>query len=143
MPRPLTESERTELLTAGHVAVVSFAADDGRPPFSLPIWYHYEPGGNLYLSTRAGNRKTRLARASRALTLVVHRDQPPYRQVTVEGTIVDIARPADPVRQRQIALHYLTEAQADAFSEHADPADSVVLTVRPDRWFTADFGEDL
>ncbi|GAA2792588.1 hypothetical protein GCM10010533_33450 [Mycolicibacterium pallens] len=71
MPRELTESERQEFLAAKHVAVISVAATDGRPPASVPIWYDYTPGGNIRITTGASRRKARLIKQNGALTLVV------------------------------------------------------------------------
>ena len=43
--KAFTETERQEFLAAKHVAVLSVAAADGRPPASVPIWYDYAPAG--------------------------------------------------------------------------------------------------
>jgi uncharacterized protein len=43
-----------------HVAVLSVAGTDGRPPASVPIWYVYSPCGNIQISTISTSRKTKL-----------------------------------------------------------------------------------
>jgi hypothetical protein len=41
MPRPLSKEERQAFLAEPHIAVLSVAGDDGRPPLSAPTWYDY------------------------------------------------------------------------------------------------------
>ncbi len=76
MPRKFTEAERHDFLAAKHVAVLSVATDDGRPPASVPIWYDYTPGGNIRINTGAGNRKARLIERAGAITLTVQHEEP-------------------------------------------------------------------
>jgi uncharacterized protein len=141
MPRELTESERQEFLAAKHVAVLSVAADGGRPPASVPIWYDYVPGGEIRVNTGAGRRKARLIEQARVVTVVVQNEEPPYAYVTVEGTVVDITSPT-PLEVRQaIAVRYLGEEAGHQFVQSMEGQDSVLFTIRPDRWLTADFSE--
>ena len=60
MPGPLTESEREEFLAAPHIAVLSVASDDARPPLTVPIWYAYQPGGNITFFTGTMGRQARV-----------------------------------------------------------------------------------
>ena len=137
-----TETERQEFLAALHVGVLSVAADD-RPPASVPIWYDYVPGGNIRVNTGAGSRKSKLIERAGAVTLVVQREEPPYQYVVVEGTVVDITTPT-PVEVREaIAIRYLGEEAGRAFVHSLEGQDSVLFTIRPDRWITADFSGEL
>jgi nitroimidazol reductase NimA-like FMN-containing flavoprotein (pyridoxamine 5'-phosphate oxidase superfamily) len=113
MPRVLTESERERFLTERHVAVLSVAAEDGRPPASVPIWYHYSPGGNIRINTDASRRKAKLIKRAGVLTLVVQREEPPYTYVVVEGTVVDAARPVR-WRHAKPSLAAISARRADA-----------------------------
>lgn len=143
MPKPFTEAERQQFLADKHVAVLSVAATDGRPPASVPIWYEYTPGGNIVINTGAGLRKARLIEQAGAVTLVVQREELPYQYVIVEGTVTETTTPA-PLQQREaIAIRYLGEEGGRAFAASMDDASSVLFTIRPDRWLTADFSEDL
>ncbi|MCV7386364.1 pyridoxamine 5'-phosphate oxidase family protein [Mycolicibacter longobardus] len=143
MPKPFTEAERQQFLADKHVAVLSVAATDGRPPASVPIWYEYTPGGNIVINTGAGLRKARLIEQAGAVTLVVQREELPYQYVIVEGTVTEATTPA-PLQQREaIAIRYLGEEGGRAFAASMDDASSVLFTIRPDRWLTADFSEDL
>ena len=139
MPRVFTESERQEFLAGKHVGVLSVVAADGRPPASVPIWYDYAPGGNIRINTGASSRKARLVERAGAVTLTVQREDPPYQYVVVEGSVVDITKPA-PVEVREaIAIRYLGEDGGREFVRSMGNADSVLFTIRLDRWLTADF----
>lgn len=143
MPRQFTEAERQEFLEAKHIAVLSVAANDGRPPASVPIWYDYTPGGNIRINTSAGNRKARLIEQAGAITLTVQHEEPPYQYVIVEGTVVETERPAPAEPRETIAIRYLGEEAGREFARGYDNADTVLFTIRPDRWFTADFSGEL
>ena len=140
--KDFSETERQEFLAGKHVAVLSVAAD-GRPPASVPIWYHYTPGGNIRINTGASGRKARLIERAGAVTLVVQREEPPYQYVVVEGTVVETTTPT-PVEVREaIAIRYLGEEGGRKFVRGLDAQESVLFTIRPDRWLTADFSGDL
>jgi len=137
--KAFTEQERQEFLAAKHVAVLAVAAADGRPPASVPIWYDYTPGGNIRINTGASARKSRLIQQAGAVTLVVQREEPPYQYVSVEGTVVDTTTPTPREVREAIAIRYLGEEGGRAFVRTLENQQSVLFTVRPDRWITADF----
>jgi len=140
---PFTDTERQEFLAAKHVAVLSVAAADGRPPASVPIWYDYTRGGNIRVNTGAASRKSKLIERAGAVTLVVQHEEPPYQYVVVEGTVVDITKPAPLDAREAIAIRYLGDEAGRAFVRSLEGLDSVLFTVRPDRWITADFSGEL
>ncbi|QZA08362.1 pyridoxamine 5'-phosphate oxidase family protein [Mycolicibacter heraklionensis] len=143
MPKAFTETERQQFLADKHIAVLSVAATDGRPPASVPIWYDYTPGGNILVNTGAGRRKAKLIEQVGAVTLVVQREELPYQYVVVEGTVIDAATPSPLPQREAIAVRYLGEEGGRAFAANMDGASSVLFTIRPDRWLTADFSGDL
>lgn len=138
-----SETERERFLEAKHVAVLSVVATDGRPPASVPIWYDYTRGGDIRISTGAGSRKAKLIERAGAVTVVVQREEPPYQYVIVEGTVVDITQPTPREVREEIAVRYLGEEGGRAFVESMKDQDSVLFTVRPDRWLTADFSDEI
>jgi nitroimidazol reductase NimA-like FMN-containing flavoprotein (pyridoxamine 5'-phosphate oxidase superfamily) len=145
MPRPLTERERQAFLAEPHIAVLSVASDDGRPPLAVPLWYGYEPGSNLTFFTGTQGRrarKTGLIEKAGVLSLTVQREEFPYRYVTVEGTVVGEERPPSAERALAVARRYLPEEAARGFVEaelgHPE-SEFVLFEVRPDRWLTFDF----
>ncbi len=143
MPRELTESERQEFLAAKHVAVLSVAATDGRPPASVPIWYDYTPGGHIRVTTGTSSRKARLIKQAGVVALVVQHEEPPYQYVVVEASIADVTDPTPPQVLEEIAVRYLGEEGARQFVQSMDGHDNVLFTFRPDRWLSADFSDEL
>ena len=147
MPRPLTEREREAFLAEPHVAVLSLPSDDGRPPLTFPIWYGYEPGGEITYYTHRPeprSRKLRLIHEGSVVSLCVQRAELPYKYVTVEGTVV--AEDEAPSVERQLAIvgRYLAADDARAYVANEAEAgiDLALFTIRPDRWAGLDFGED-
>jgi PPOX class probable F420-dependent enzyme len=140
--RAFTDQERQNFLADKHVGVLSVAADNGRPPASVPIWYDYTADGLIRINTGASSRKARLIEHAGAVTLVVQQEEPPYQYVVVEGTVVDSTTPAPQEVREAIAIRYLGEEGGRAFVEAMRNATSVLFTVRPDRWITADFSDD-
>ncbi|BBY22141.1 pyridoxamine 5'-phosphate oxidase family protein [Mycobacterium stomatepiae] len=135
--------QREEFLAALHVGVLSVAADDGRPPASVPIWYDYEPGGNIRVNTGSSSRKAKLIERAGVVTLVVQREEPPYQYVVVEGTVVETTKPTPLDVREEIAIRYLGEEGGRAFVKSLEGQESVLFTIRPDRWITADFSGEL
>ncbi|OBJ06657.1 pyridoxamine 5-phosphate oxidase [Mycobacterium sp. 1165196.3] len=141
--KAFSESERQEFLADKHVAVLSVAATEGRPPASVPIWYDYTPGGNIRIMTGASSRKARLIEQTGAVTLVVQREEPPYQYVVVEGSIVETTKPAPLDVAEAVAIRYLGEEGGRAFVRSMEGVEEVLFTIRPDRWLSADFTGDL
>jgi nitroimidazol reductase NimA-like FMN-containing flavoprotein (pyridoxamine 5'-phosphate oxidase superfamily) len=142
MPRKLTETESQQFLAGKHIAVVSVAATDGRPPASVPLWYTYTPGGDILIVTGALQRKARLIEQAGAVTVVVQREELPYQYVIVEGTVVDVATPAPVDVRESIAIRYLGEEAGRAFVASLTDRQNVLFTIRPDRWFSAEISEE-
>lgn len=141
MPKQLSESERQEFLADKHVAVLSVAAEDGRPPASIPIWYDYTPGGNIHVTTSPSSRKARLIQQAEVVSLVTQNEEPPYQYVAVEATLVDVTAPTPPEVLHAIAVRYLGEENAKHFLQSMEVHENVLFTFRPDRWLSADFSE--
>lgn len=148
MPRQMTEQERQQFLAEPRVGVLSVASDSDRPPLTVPLWYGYQPGGNISFFTGTQGRKARktgLIQKAGVLSLSVQREEFPYKYVTVEGTVVGEDRPPSAEQMLAIARRYLPEEAAQLFvkAELERPSSELVLfTVRPDRWLTADFTDD-
>lgn len=138
-----TEEQRLKFLEDKHVGVLSAAADRGRPPASVPIWYDVTPDGLIRINTGASSRKARLIQRAGAVTLTVQREEPPYQYVVVEGTVVGTTTPAPQEVREAIAIRYLGEDGGRAFVAGMGDSASVLFTVRPDRWLTADYSLEL
>jgi len=59
MALTMTKLEREAFLAGVHVGIISIA-EEGRGPLTVPIWYAYEPGGELRVITGRNSRKGRL-----------------------------------------------------------------------------------
>jgi uncharacterized protein len=138
-----SETQREAFLADLHVAVLSVAAADGRPPASVPIWYDYKPGGNILVNTGVTARKTKLIERAGVVTLLAQREEPPYQYVVVEGTVVDSTTPAPLDVREAIAIRYLGEEGGRAFVQGMADQPGILFTIRPDRWITADFSDEL
>src|ERR1700722_19812100 len=83
----LSVRDRELFLAEPHIAALSVAAGPDRGPFTLPIWYQYAPGREAWVLTGAGSRKARLIEAAGRFTLMVDRERPTVRYVSVEGPV--------------------------------------------------------
>lgn len=145
MPGPLTQQEREAFLAEPHIAVLSVHSENERPPLTVPVWYGYQPRGNVTFFTGTMGRKarkTQLIEEAGVLSMCVQQEQMPYKHVTIEGTVVQVDRPPTSEQMLSVVRRYLPEEQAQGFvqSEIGHPESELVLyTIRPDRWLTADF----
>lgn len=138
MPKPMSPSEREEFLAALHVGVLSVSpGSDGRGPLTVPVWYVYEPGGVVTLSTGGGTRKAKAIAAAGRFSLCVQDEQPPYKFVTVEGPA--IIEPAGMDERLEIARRYLGTEGGDAFVAANPGGDQVAIRLTPERWLAVDF----
>jgi nitroimidazol reductase NimA-like FMN-containing flavoprotein (pyridoxamine 5'-phosphate oxidase superfamily) len=137
----MTRAEREAFLAEVHVGVLALA-DGERGPLAAPVWYGYEPGGELWFLTGRDSRKGRLLRTGRRLSLVVQTEAPPYKYVSVEGPIVAL-EPADLEKHaRPLARRYLGRELGDRYiAATAGREESVRVRVAPERWLTVDYAK--
>ena len=141
MSLTMTKEEREAFLADVHVAVISIA-DGSRGPLTVPIWYSYEPGGEVRVITARKSRKGTLLERAGRFSLCAQTEAPPYKYVTVEGPIVAIEA-ADLERDRRPLAHrYLGVAVGDRYIEstRADVG-NVLVRMRPERWLTVDYAK--
>ncbi len=141
MSLTMTKEEREAFLAAVHVGVIS-VAEDGRGPLTVPIWYSYEPGGEVRVITARASRKGRLLERAGRFSLCAQTETPPYKYVSVEGRIVAIEA-ADLERDRRPLAHrYLGAAMGDRYVESTrDDVENVLVRMRPERWLTVDYAK--
>ena len=138
----MTKQERERFLADLHVGIVS-VPEEGRGPLTVPIWYAYEPGGELRFVTGKTSRKGRLLENARRISVCAQTEASPYAYVSVEGPVVAIGK-ADVERDlRPIARRYLGTEGGDAYiaetrDEHDD---NVLVRMRPERWLAVDFSK--
>ncbi|MBF6064785.1 pyridoxamine 5'-phosphate oxidase family protein [Nocardia terpenica] len=136
----MTGEEREKFLAELHVGVIAVERPD-RAPLSVPIWYGYEPGGEVLIWTEQGSVKEKLIRAAGRFSLTAQVEQPPYRYVTAEGPVTTI-EPATPDMVRPIAIRYLGEAEGTAFTEQNYGTGSLLIRMRPERWLSTDYTKE-
>ncbi len=144
MSLQMTKAERETFLAGVHVGVISIA-EPGRGPLTAPIWYGYEPGGELWLVTERDSRKGRLLANVSRISLCVQSEQPPYKYVSVEGPITAI-QPSDVERDgRPLARRYLGRELGDRYIRETGGAESyaasIRISLRPERWLTTDYAK--
>lgn len=137
----LSTDERERFLAEPHVAALSVAAGPGRGPLTVPIWYGYAPGGELWILTPAGSRKAERIAAEGRFTMMVERMSPSVRYVSVEGPVTrTVAGTAADLRE--LAERYLPADQVEEYlaMAQADHGPQLRIHLRPQRWLSADLG---
>ena len=140
MPQTMSPAEREQFLADVHVAVLSVAVGDGRGPLAVPVWYGYQPGGTVNVSTGRGTRKARAIMAAGRFTLNVQDDRPPYKYVTVEGPAA--IEDATEAERRDLARRYLGLEGGDAFIAATPDGNQVMIRMTPERWLSVDYGRE-
>ncbi|MFI5782056.1 pyridoxamine 5'-phosphate oxidase family protein [Nocardia sp. NPDC051570] len=135
----MTSEEREKFLAELHVGVIAIERQD-RAPLSVPIWYAYEPGGEVLIWTETGSVKEKLIRAAGRFALTAQVEQPPYRYVSVEGSVTGIES-ATAETAGSIARRYLGEAEGKAFTEQSLTPGSLLIRMRPERWLSTDYSK--
>jgi nitroimidazol reductase NimA-like FMN-containing flavoprotein (pyridoxamine 5'-phosphate oxidase superfamily) len=137
----MTKQERERFLADLHVGIISIP-EEGRGPLTVPIWYSYEPGGELRVVTARTSRKAHLLQRAGRFSLCAQTETPPYKYVSVEGPVAAI-EPADLERDRRpLARRYLGAERGDRYIESTrDFVGNVLVRMRPERWLTVDYAK--
>jgi nitroimidazol reductase NimA-like FMN-containing flavoprotein (pyridoxamine 5'-phosphate oxidase superfamily) len=143
MSLKMTKAERETFLADLHVGVISIAEKD-RGPLTAPIWYGYEPGGELWILTERSSRKGRLLQEAGRFSLVAQTETPPYKYVSVEGPVTSIEKPDLERDERPMAHRYLGQQLGDGYIESTrgdGDVDNILVKMRPQRWLTTDYAK--
>ena len=140
MPPAMTKEEREAFLADLHVGVISIA-EEGRGPLTVPIWYFYEPGGEIWFTTARASRKGKLLERGVRFSLCAQAETPPYKYVSVEGPIVAIETADLERHRRPLARRYLGLGPGDRYIESTRDAVYALFRMRPERWLTVDYGK--
>ena len=146
MSTSMSQSEREQFLADVHVGMLSVADGAHAGPLIVPVWYSYEPGGPVSVSTGGSTRKAAAVRAAGRFSLCAQDERPPYKYVTVEGPAV--IEPVTLEERRGLARRYLGPEGGDAFiaaeagsGGGGEDDDNVVIRMTPEHWLTADFSK--
>jgi PPOX class probable F420-dependent enzyme len=141
----MTKQEREAFLADVHVGIISIS-EEGRGPLAVPVWYAYDPGGDLRIMTGRESRKGRLLARAGRFSLCVQTEKAPYKYVSVEGAVVS-TEGADIERDlRPLARRYLGQKKGDRYVEETrnlpTHSDNVFIRMRPERWLTTDYSKE-
>jgi len=130
MDMKMNIDEREAFLAGLHVGVMAVERNDG-PPLAIPVWYEYEPGGEVVIVIGVDSLKHRLVADAGRFSLCAQDENLPYKYVSVEGP-VSSATDADVDDTRSMAHRYMGQELGDMYTEG---------TARPERWFTLDYAK--
>ncbi|MEV7793133.1 pyridoxamine 5'-phosphate oxidase family protein [Streptomyces sp. NPDC087512] len=137
----LSREEREQFLAEPHVAAFSVDGGAGRAPLTVPIWYQYEPGGDVWVLTGLHSRKNERIKAAGRFSLLADRLEPTIRYVSVEGPVVETV-PATVEALREMAARYLPAEKVEGYVDFARKShgEQIVVRMRPERWVSSDLG---
>jgi len=139
MSLSMSRAEREAFLAAVHVGVLTVSVGTDQGPLATPVWYSYEPGGRVSITTGSQSSKAKAIAATGRFSLCTQEEAPPYKYVTVEGPAV--IEPAELADRVAIARRYLGTKGGDAWIAANPEVDDVTIRMRPEHWRTADFGK--
>lgn len=140
-PNVMTKDEREAFLAALHVGVLAVNEPD-RAPLAVPVWYRYEPGGNVEFITSGSSRKMVDINAAGRFSLCVQTESAPYKYVTVEGPVQSVQPMDHEADLVDIAVRYLGEQGGREYAGEPSPdSDSVLVSMEPQRWLSIDYGK--
>ena len=139
MSLSMSRAEREAFLADVHVGVLSVADGQGRGPLVTPVWYNYQPGGLISITTGGSSNKVTAIAAAGRFSLCAQDEAPPYKYVTVEGAAV--IEPSELADRVAIARRYLGPEGGDAFIAANPGIDEVMIRMTPEHWRAADFGK--
>jgi len=136
----MTKREREDFLAGTHVGVL--AVNGAGAPVVTPIWYSYEPGGDVVVTTGTATNKTDALREAGHASLCVQTEAAPYQYVVVDGPVI-ITDGVDSDWRRSLARRYLGDALGDAYFDSTMDAEKTAVTVRlrPQKWRTTDYNK--
>ena len=137
MPGPMNKEQRQAFLADVHVAVVAIPAQD-RGPLTAPVWYWYEPGGDLWFETEPDSRKGKLMSVGTRISLCVQNESPPFAYVSVEGPIIEIADDDRELHEIPMAVRYLGEEEGRRYIDGLPVGNWNRYIMRPERWLSMD-----
>ncbi|WP_033288154.1 pyridoxamine 5'-phosphate oxidase family protein [Amycolatopsis jejuensis] len=137
----LSIEEREQFLAEPHIGALSVAERPDRAPLTVPMWYQYAPGGELWVLTQPGSRKAKAIEAAGRFSLMVQRVSPTVRYVSVEGPVIR-TRPGSHELSWEMAARYLPADKVAGYVEYerTQIGEQIAIHLRPERWLSADMG---
>ncbi|MFJ5675632.1 pyridoxamine 5'-phosphate oxidase [Streptomyces sp. NPDC093097] len=112
-----------------------------RSSLLVPVWYGYQPGGEVIVQTARKSVKAQLLLEAKRFSLCVQKEVPPYQYVSVEGPVVAVEDPLPPDAHEMLARRYLDSETAAAYlvANSHQLREDILFRMRPQHWRTADF----
>jgi hypothetical protein len=136
----MSSSERERFLSALHVGIISIPRAT-KGPLTVPIWYDYQPGGEVWVITDTDSIKGKLLTKASRISLCAQTETAPYQYVSVEGPFT--TRPSTQEELLAMAVRYLGEEQGQAYAENSAGGGegSIVVAIAPETWFSVDYNK--
>ena len=135
----MSMDEKQAFLADLHVGVIGLN-DPGAGPLTVPIWYDYTPGGELWVITGRDSRKGKLLATGTRVSLAAQTETAPYVYVSVEGPVTAI-EPTDADTLLAMAVRYLGEEQGRAYAASSPLEGQVTVKINPERWLAVDYSK--
>jgi hypothetical protein len=138
MSLKMSKAEREQFLADLHVGIVSIPRN-GKGPLTVPIWYGYDPGGDVWMLTGPNSIKGKLLKKASRISLCAQSETPPYKYVSVEGPYTIGDPEAD--NSLTLATRYLGAEMGKAYVEGSSNEANILVRLTPEVWFTVDYGK--
>ena len=139
MTLAMSKEEREQFLADLHVGIISIAREN-MGPVTVPIWYDYEPGGDLWVITGSNSIKGKQLAKTDRFSLCAQTEAPPYKYVSVEGPFT--THPTSPDKLLQMSVRYLGEEMGKAYAAGSESDDSsIIVSMQPENWLTVDYSK--
>ena len=135
----MTMDEKQAFLADLHVGVIGLN-DPGAGPLTVPIWYDYTPGGDLWVITGKDSKKGKLLSDGARVSLAAQTETAPYVYVSIEGPVTAI-EPTDADTLLAMAVRYLGEEQGRAYAEGSPLEGQITVKITPERWLAVDYSK--
>jgi PPOX class probable F420-dependent enzyme len=132
----MSKNQREGFLEELHVGIVAMERE-GAAPLAAPVWYSYQPGGDVVFVFESTSEKLELVEATGKASLCVQSEMMPYKYVTVEGPVA--VGEVDDNIERSLAHRYLGPEIGDIYLQSTADTVSRVVRLTPTRWRTVDY----
>lgn len=136
----MSQAEKMAFLADLHVGVLGLNehGPEDRGPLTVPIWYDYQPDGELWIITGRTSRKGKLLELGTRLSLAAQTENAPYCYVSVEGVVTSIEA-TDAETLLAMAVRYLGEEQGAAYAAGSNLDGQITVRIQPQRWLAVDY----
>jgi len=129
----MSVEERESFLADVHVGVLSVPRKEGAAPLTVPVWYDYSPGDEVWLITGQESLKGQLLKVGTPVALVAQTEDTPYKYVSVEGRVTKIEPTSNESDLKPMA--------GIAYAAGGNEVASIRVSILPERWFTVDYAK--